>query len=56
MAVNVSADQTATGWRIELQGVEAAVIETDGPRLSIVLAPDDDDTQKPLAVSLGEPA
>lgn len=56
MSGHVSAEETPTGWRVEVRDAEFVIIETDGPRLSIGLAPDDDDTPTPLAVSLGEPA
>ena len=55
MSTSVSADQTATGWRVEVKGGDDVIIETSGKEIAIAVRPDDDDAQPtdtPLAVTL----
>jgi hypothetical protein len=52
MSAHITVDQTATGWKIAVTDADQVVIEVDGAALLVALHPDDDDTPKPLDVTL----
>jgi hypothetical protein len=52
MSALVSIEQTDHGWHVVINDAESAVVDTDGPKISVELEPDADETA-PLAVSLG---
>ena len=52
MSAHITLDQTATGWKIEVTDADQVIIETDGAALLVALHPDEDDTVKPLDVTL----
>lgn len=55
MSAHISADQTPTGWRVEVTDGDDVIVETDGPNLSVTIRPENDDAPPtPLDVTLAQ--
>lgn len=56
MSAHISADQTADGWVVTVEGVESVTVTTSASGVAVTFSPDDDDHHgKPLDVALGQP-
>ncbi len=58
MSALVTIVQTPDGWDVKVVNGENVVVRTVGPRITVAVVPDDDDTPtpQPLTVTLDEPA
>lgn len=52
MSARVTVDQTATGWRVQVDEGDWVIVETDGPRITVSVNPDEDEPARPLEVAL----
>ena len=50
MTAQVVVTQTADGWDVHITDAEDVVVRTVGPRITVAIVPDDDET--PLKVTL----
>lgn len=55
MSAHISADQTADGWIVTVEGVESVTITTSASGIAVSFSPDDDEHGRPLEVALGQP-
>lgn len=52
MKAQVVVTQTADGWDVHVVHGDDVVVRTVGPRITVAIVPDDDDTPTPLVVTL----
>ena len=52
MSAVVLIEETTTGWDVTVTDGDNVLIRTEGDKVYVSVAPDDDDHAKPLAVSL----
>ena len=55
MSAEVVITQTADGWDVHITDAEDVVVRTVGARITVAVVPDEDVTEEPLKVTLGEP-
>ena len=57
MSAQVVVEQTPDGWDVHIVHGDDVVVRTVGPRITVAVVPDDDDTPpaQPLAVTLETP-
>ena len=52
MTAHVEIEQTEGGWDVTVNEAENVLVRTDGDKIYVSVAPDDDKAAQPLAVSL----